>query len=96
MRSRRLLIVLALALMSGLAAGWLALTYLSREISPGSSDAPLETGEVVVASRDLPVGHVLQVADVKLVRWPADAVPAGYSTSVEDVLGRGVIQRLAM
>ena len=95
MRSRRLIIVLLLALASGLAAGWLALNYLRQP------NTPIATGntssvEVVVASRDLPVGHILDVADIKVAQWPGDAVPAGYSSSVDEVLGRGLIQSVAM
>ena len=95
MRSRRLIIVLLLALASGLAAGWLALNYLRQPNSPISTSAP-DAVEVVVASRDLPVGHVLEVADIKVAQWPGDAVPEGYSSSVDEVLGRGLIQRVAM
>ncbi|MGW8283106.1 MAG: Flp pilus assembly protein CpaB [Gemmatimonadota bacterium] len=95
MRSRRLIIVLLLALASGLAAGWLALNYLRQPNSPINTSAP-STVEVVVASRDLPVGHVLDVADIKVAQWPGDVVPMGYSSSVEEVLGRGLIQRVAM
>jgi pilus assembly protein CpaB len=95
MRSRRLIIVLLLALASGLAAGWLALNYLRQPNSPISTSAP-STVEVVVASRDLPVGHILDVADIKVAQWPGDAVPEGYSSSVDEVLGRGLIQRVAM
>ena len=95
MRSRRLIIVLLLALASGLAAGWLALNYLRQPNSPISTSAPSAV-EVVVASRDLPAGHILDVADIKVAQWPGDAVPEGYSSSVDEVLGRGLIQRVAM
>ncbi len=95
MRSRRLIIVLLLALASGLAAGWLALNYLRQPNSPINTSAPSAV-EVVVASRDLPAGHVLDVADIKVAQWPGGAVPVGYSSSVEEVLGRGLIQRVAM
>ena len=95
MRSRRLIIVLLLALASGLAAGWLALNYLRQPNSPISASAPSAV-EVVVASRDLPAGHILDVADIKVAQWPGDAVPEGYSSSVDEVLGRGLIQRVAM
>jgi len=91
MRSRRLIIVLILALASGLLAGWLAL----RLIREGGTNTPISTErpptEVVVAARDLPLGRVLTVEDVKLTSWPSDAVPENFSTSVEEVLGRGLI-----
>ena len=95
MRSRRLFIVMALALLSGLAAAWLALNYLRQPESPIST-APSTTDEVVVASRDLQLGTVLTAEDVKLIDWPGEAVPEGYSSSVEEVLGRGVITNVSM
>jgi len=44
-----------------------------------------------VAARDLPLGRVLTVEDVKLIGWPTQATPENVSTSVEEVLGRGLI-----
>jgi pilus assembly protein CpaB len=97
MRSRRLLIVLTLALMSGLAAGWLALRYL-RESGPDITgrNSQVAAVPVIVAARDLPIGHVLQAADIKVQDWPGAALPDGYASSPEEVLGRGVIQAVAL
>lgn len=96
MRSRRLIIVLVLALVSGLAAGWLALRLLQQTDRGPATAGGGPTTEVVVAARDLPLGRVLTVEDVKLVDWPGDAVPENHSTSVEEVLGRGVITPVTM
>ncbi len=95
MRSRRLFIVMALALLSGLAAAWLALNYLRQPESPIRTVEPSST-EVVVAARDLPLGTVLTTQDVKQVGWPGGVLPEGYSSSVEEVLGRGVITPVAL
>ncbi len=95
MRSRRLFIVLALALISGLAAAWLALNYLRRPTGSPIVTSSKTYTEVVVAARDLSLGTVLTAQDVKVVDWPGEAVPEGYSGSVEEVLGRGVIAPLA-
>jgi pilus assembly protein CpaB len=95
MRSRRLFIVMAMALLSGLVAAWLALNYLRQPESPIRTAEPAST-EVVVAARDLPLGTVLTAEDVKLVAWPGGLVPEGYSPSVEEVLGRGVITSVAL
>lgn len=96
MRSRRLIIVLVLALVSGLAAGWLALRLLQQTDRGPAAGDPGPTTEVVVAARDLPLGRVLTPEDVKLVDWPGDVVPANYSTTVEEVLGRGIITPVTM
>jgi pilus assembly protein CpaB len=95
MRSRRLFIVMALALLSGLAAAWLALNYLRQPESPIRTVEPTST-EVVVAARDLSLGTVLTAEDVKLVGWPGGLLPEGYSSSVEEVLGRGVIYNVVL
>jgi len=95
MRSRRLFIVMALALLSGLAAAWLALNYLRQPESPIRTVEVSET-EVVVAARDLSLGTLLTAEDVKLVGWPGGLLPEGYSSSVEEVLGRGVITNVVL
>jgi len=95
MRSRRLFIVMALALLSGLAAAWLALNYLRQPESPIRTTETVAT-EVVVAARDLPLGTVLTAQDVKLADWPGGTLPEGYSASVEEVLGRGVITSVVL
>jgi pilus assembly protein CpaB len=95
MRSRRLFIVMALALLSGLAAAWLALNYLRQPESPIRTSEAVST-EVVVAARDLPLGTVLTPEDVKLADWPGALLPEGYSASVEEVLGRGVITNVVL
>lgn len=95
MRRRRMWIVLLLALVSGLTAAYLALNYLRQPTSPIRAATPSST-ELVVASRDLELGTVLGPQDVKLIGWPSEALPEGYSASTEEVLGRGVIAPLRM
>ncbi|MFQ5891127.1 MAG: Flp pilus assembly protein CpaB [Gemmatimonadota bacterium] len=95
MRRRRMWIVLVLALVSGLAAAYLALNYLRQPTSPIRAATP-STTEVVVAARDLPLGAVLGPEDVKLVQWPSEALPEGYSASTDEVLNRGVIAPLRL
>ena len=81
--------------LGNLAAAWLALNYLRQPESPVST-VEATTSEVVVAARDLPLGTVLTVEDVKLIDWPGEAVAEGYSSSVEEVLGRGVITHVSL
>jgi hypothetical protein len=38
---------------------------------------------VLVAARDLPVGHVLAPGDLRRAHWPRDLVPAGATTRLE-------------
>lgn len=91
-RKRRKWIALVMALVSGGAAGWLALGYLDqRPLTPSSASAN-QTSRVAVATRDLPLGHVLTSADVKLIDWPGTTSPPGYAVAVDEVVGRGLIQ----
>jgi pilus assembly protein CpaB len=85
-----------LALISGLAAAWLALNYVSQQPDNPIGATRTETTEVVVAATDLPLGHTLTATDIKLVDWPGEAIPEGYTASVEEVLGRGLIVPVAM
>lgn len=93
-RKRRKWFALVLALASGGAAGYLALNHLQR---PPAMTAASDTGttQVAVAARSLEIGTVLSPADVKMVNWPASAVPPGYAVSMEAVVGRGVITTVA-
>lgn len=89
-RKRRKWMALVLALVSGGAAGYLALGYMNRPLSPRTASANAMT-HIVVASRDLPVGTVLAPGDVKQIEWPALDVPPGYAGTEDEVMGRGLI-----
>ncbi len=91
MRRRRILIALALAVVSGIAAAYLALGYLRRaNLVPTPAVASSGT-PVAVAARDLAMGTVLDPADVEIIDWPSTKVPLSYASSVDDVVGHGLI-----
>jgi pilus assembly protein CpaB len=46
---------------------------------------------VVLASRDLSLGSVLEAGDLRVVEWPASVVPAGFSSSREELVGQSLI-----
>ncbi len=89
-RKRRKWMALVLALVSGGAAGYLALGYMNKPLSPRSASASATT-QIVVAARDLALGTVLAPGDVKTIAWPSVTVPPGYAGSKEQVVGRGLI-----
>ncbi len=93
-RTRRKWMALVLALVSGGAAGYLALNYLRQPVMPLVSKATGST-QVVVAARDMPVGSVLSPSDIKLVDWPSSNIPPGYASSAREVVGRGLITPVA-
>jgi pilus assembly protein CpaB len=89
-RKRRKWFALVLALASGGAAGYIALNTMQQPLAaePATMGA---TARVVVAARDLPVGTVLAAPDVKVVDWPANALPPGYANDPGAIVGRGLI-----
>ncbi|HEX7119424.1 MAG TPA: Flp pilus assembly protein CpaB [Longimicrobiales bacterium] len=90
MRQRRFWLVMVMALVSGGLAAYLSFRYLSQRPA-GSGPAEPASLQAAVAVRDLPLGTILKREDVRLVDWPAGAVPAGLVQTVEDVVGRGII-----
>lgn len=95
MRKNRLLLVLLLALASGAVAGYSILEYLRQRPTPLiASESRSETVSVVVAARDLPLGARIGEEDVRLVNWPASAVPQGYATSIPEVVNKGLVDEV--
>lgn len=92
---RQPLILLGLALAAGGLAAFLALQML-RPSAPADDEGERPTTvTVAVAERDLGVGTLIEPEDVRLVDWPAEAVPAGFSSSASDVVGRGLLTSVA-
>ena len=52
--------------------------------------APVATTKIIVAARDLEVGSVIKEDDLKSQDW-AGSVPAGATTKMQEVVGRGVL-----
>lgn len=85
-------VILFLALASGLLAAFLAFRFLRQPAMPGvvqAAEAP--TVGVVLAAQDLEPGQMVTQQDIRMVDWPAGSVPEGFSTSPDEVVGRGVI-----
>jgi pilus assembly protein CpaB len=83
-------LLLVLALGFGTAAAYLALNYIRNQTTPLlSAEAP--KGQVILAMKDLPVGAVVGEQDVRTVEWPGDAIPPGFLSVPEEVVGRGII-----
>src|SRR5919109_5583514 len=94
MRKRRPWFMLLLALTSGVVAALLALRYLRERTTPLMAAEPRKA-TIVLTARSLPIGAVLTERDLKLVSWPAEAVPSGYIRSIKDAVGRGIITPVA-
>jgi pilus assembly protein CpaB len=96
MKQRRLLIVLLLALVCGVGAAYLSITYLGQSATPLTTTPAGATNQLAVAARDMPLGAVLRAEDVRMIPWSGGALPAGYANAAATVVGRGLITPVAM
>src|SRR5262249_40416209 len=63
--------------------------YVSKA-GPGQT-VTIPTKPVIVAATDLEIGAELRRDDIRIIQWPANAVPAGALGDPNEVLGRGLI-----
>ena len=84
----RIFLVLVLALTAGGAFAFGTYRYIQQ--APGRAEA-MATRPVIVAAVNLDLGAELRPEDVRIVEWPATAVPATAFASADEVVGRGLI-----
>jgi pilus assembly protein CpaB len=72
----------------------LVITAVFYQITVGRkpSQAEFATKELVVATRELPMGAKITAGDVRLIDYPEQAYPAGGFDSIDNVLERSVMQ----
>ena len=81
MKNKRAVIVMALAILFGLAAVVLASRWLLTQ--PAAT-----AGRIVVAAADINIGQRLSPEMLKLVEWPAPSVPKGAFDDAQKLSGR--------
>ncbi len=76
-------------LLAGFAAMFAALVVYSalKKREAEVRQAMVQTVNIVVASKDLPLGVKIDPSSVELARWPRDSVPAGSYTDPASVVG---------
>ena len=87
MKNTRPLMVLALALMAGLAAVVMAAKWMQAKAGDHT--------ELVVATRDVPSGTPLDATMLSTIRWPLGALPEGAQTVPAALEGRVLRTQLA-
>jgi pilus assembly protein CpaB len=88
MARMRVFLVFALAIAAG---GTLAFgTYNYMQRLPAKSTS-MPTKPVVVAASDLDIGAELRREDIRIIDWPATAVPANSISDPAEVIGRGLV-----
>ncbi len=73
--------VIGVALVAGLAAAFLARQLLNRpEPAPLAAGPAVESTDVLVASRDLPMGSALDTSALRWQTWPKSGISGSYVT----------------
>lgn len=86
-RTTRTLLVFVLSIV--VAGVFSVLVYRAGQRTPQAPE--VQTLQVAVATRALPVGSRLSARDVKLIAWPSTSPVAGALTTVEAVVDRGLL-----
>lgn len=87
-RNRTLLVLLVAVGLASLATYGVFRTIKSIPVR----EVEVATRHIVVAAENLPLGTRLSKEQVKLVGWPAATPVDGSFTSVDEIVGRGLIQ----
>jgi pilus assembly protein CpaB len=85
----RVFIVFVLAITAGGVFAFATYNYVQK--LPARSGSSIPTKPVVVAASDLGVGAEIGQDDVRVVEWPANALPAGAIGEPSEVIGRGLV-----
>src|SRR3954462_696188 len=88
MARMRVFMVFVLAVTAGGALAYGTYNYVQKQ--PGKTGS-IPTRPVVVAATDLDIGAALTREDIRIIDWPANAVPANAFTDPKDVIGRGIV-----
>jgi pilus assembly protein CpaB len=93
MARMRVFIVLALAIVAGGTFAFGTYRYV-QNVQPTTVGVP--TTAVVVAAADLQLGAELRSEDLRVIQWPTGAQPAGAFSTPAELVGRGLVQPIAM
>src|SRR6266545_3519572 len=84
----RVFMVFVLAVTAGGALAFGTYNYLQNQPARMQS---IPTRPVVIAATDLDVGAEIRREDIKIIEWPANAVPSAAFSDPKDVVGRGLL-----
>jgi pilus assembly protein CpaB len=89
MARMRVFLVLLLAVGAGSALAFGTYNYVQN--APQTTTVAIPSRPVVVAATDLELGAELTADDVRVIEWPASAVPADAISDPKEVVGRGLV-----
>jgi pilus assembly protein CpaB len=85
----RVFLVLLLALTVGGAFAFATYNYVQK--IPSKTTVTIPTKPVVVAASDLELGVEIGKDDIRVIDWPANAVPVSAIGDPNEVIGRGLV-----
>jgi pilus assembly protein CpaB len=91
MKARTVLTLTVSLGMAGLAA-MMANNWINQRL--GAAEQKEQTGQVVSAAVDIPIGTKLEATHLKMIPLPQESISKGNYTQLDDVLGRVVTQPL--
>jgi pilus assembly protein CpaB len=91
MNRTRLLMIGAVAL----ALGFFVSLFVYKNLQGRGSSSSEPGADVIVAADDIQVGARIEEHDVRIVKYPASALPGGTYSARSKVMGRGVILPIA-
>ncbi len=94
----RILLLLLVAVVVAAGTGYLVLQRLQRPVV-AANQAPVAAAamvKVVVATRDLPSGHLIQADDLRFADWPANSLPPGSLRPEDSIVGQVVHLPIAL
>lgn len=83
--SSRTLTLVALSLLLGLGAAWMANSWLTAKLNASPDD---DLQSVVIATVEIPFGQMIEARQVSVVRMPKGTVPADSFDSPDKVVGK--------
>src|SRR6266850_2275347 len=89
MARMRVFMVFVLAITAGGGLAFGTYNYLQQQAPARTVSLP--TKPVVVAASDLDVGAELRKEDLRIIEWPANAMPATAISNPSEVIGRGLV-----
>ncbi|HVT35182.1 MAG TPA: Flp pilus assembly protein CpaB, partial [Nevskiaceae bacterium] len=85
---RSSMVYVALALLLGTGSAFLVQRWAEQRMVAAQQHAADEGAQVVVAAREIEFGKRIEPNHLKLVPWPASALPEGAFSNLSDVVGK--------
>ena len=87
-------IVLALAVSAGMALLVTGVFYQIAMRGKSAATEEVSVTEVVVAVKDLEIGSQILATDLRMEKWPTNALPQDAFTNIEEVVERAPLSRI--